>query len=85
MEVGNSLQGDEVNSITEKQDGTLVVTVRITLKPTRDDDLIALVRAAPPRGLAGVIREAMRNGIGQDSDVSSQEFDLDLGGLGIEL
>lgn len=73
-----------MNSIIEKADGTLVVTVRITLKPERDDGLIALVRSAPRRGLAAVIREAMRNGIGQN-DTFSEELDFDLSGLGFEL
>ena len=48
-------------SIVRKPDGTLVVGVRITLKPGRDDDLITLVLGA--RKLAPAIREAMRSGV----------------------
>lgn len=47
--------------IVKKPDGTLVVGVRITLKPGRDDDLIALVLSADK--LAPAIREAMRSGV----------------------
>jgi hypothetical protein len=47
--------------IVRKPDGTLVVGVRITLKPGRDDDLIALVVSA--KKLAPAIREAMRSGV----------------------
>ena len=48
-------------SIVRKPDGTLVVGVRITLKPGRDDDLIALVLSA--KKIAPAIREAMRSGV----------------------
>ena len=48
-------------SIVRKLDGTLVVGVRITLKPGRDDELITLVLGA--RKLAPAIREAMRSGV----------------------
>jgi hypothetical protein len=48
-------------SIVRKADGTVVVGVRITLKPDRDDDLIALVLTA--QKLAPAIREAMRSGV----------------------
>ena len=47
--------------IVRKPDGTLVVGVRITLKPGRDDDLIDLVLSA--QKLAPAIREAMRSGV----------------------
>jgi hypothetical protein len=46
-----------------KSDGTLIMTVRVTLKPGRDDDLIVMLQSAPPRGLAAVVREAMRSGV----------------------
>jgi hypothetical protein len=70
-------------SIVKKPDGTLVVGVRITLKPGRDDELIALVLGA--RKLAPAIREAMRSGV-----VKGMYTQLDLGlddleGVGIEL
>ena len=69
--------------IVRKPDGTLVVGVRITLKPGRDDDLIALVLGA--RKLAPAIREAMRSGVVKGMYIQL-ELDLnDLAGAGIEL
>ena len=70
-------------SIVKKPDGTLVVGVRITLKPGRDDELIALVLGA--RKLAPAIREAMRSGV-----VKGMYTQMDLGlddleGVGIEI
>jgi hypothetical protein len=64
-------------------DGTLARGVRITLKPGRDDELIALVLRA--RKLAPAIREAMLSGV-----VKGMYTQLDLGledleGVGIEL
>jgi len=70
-------------SIIRKPDGTLVVGVRITLKPGRDDDLIALVLSA--KKLAPTIREAMRNGVIKEV-YSSAELNVDdLESVGIEL
>jgi hypothetical protein len=70
-------------SIVKKPDGTLVVGVRITLKPGRDDELIALVLGA--RKLAPAIREAMRSGVVKGI-YTQLELDLDdLAGVGIEL
>ena len=70
-------------SIVKKSDGTLVVGVRITLKPGRDDELIALVLGA--RKLAPAIREAMRSGVVKGM-YSQLELNLDdLEGVGIEL
>lgn len=70
-------------SIVKKPDGTLVVGVRITLKPGRDDELIALVLGA--RKLAPAIREAMRSGVVKGM-YSQLELNLDdLEGVGIEL
>jgi hypothetical protein len=69
--------------IVRKPNGTLVVGVRITLKPGRDDELIALVLSAPK--LASVIREAMRSGIVKGT-YTQLELDLDdLSAAGIEL
>jgi hypothetical protein len=69
--------------IVRKPDGTLVLGVRITLKPGRDDELIALVLSAPK--LAPVIREAMRSGIVKGTYIQL-ELDLDdLSAAGIEL
>ena len=77
-----SISGAAV-SIVKKPDGTLVVGVRITLKPGRDDELIALVLGA--RKLAPAIREAMRSGVVKGM-YNQMEFDLeDLAGVGIEL
>ncbi len=74
-------------SLTVRPNGNLVLTVRITLVPGRDDDLIALVQSAPHGALARQIREAMRNGV--TSWVSQGELDaespLDMQLLGFEL
>ena len=67
-----------------KDDGTLVLTVRVTLKPGRDDDLIALVQQAPPRGMASAIREAMRSGITSPA-ATEEDDDLALPDLGVDL
>jgi hypothetical protein len=70
-------------SIVRKSDGTLVVGVRITLKPGRDDELIALVLGA--RKLAPAIREAMRSGVVRGM-YTQRELDLDdLNAAGFEL
>jgi len=58
-----------------KADGTLVVTVRLTLKPGRDDALIALVQEAPRGGLAAAIREAMRHGVTEDTTYADEVAD----------
>ena len=57
--------------------------VRITLKPGRDDDLIALVLSA--KKLAPAIREAMRSGVVKGT---FDQFELnldDLDAAGFEL
>jgi hypothetical protein len=60
-----------------------VVGVRITLKPGRDDNLIALMLSA--KKLAPTIREAMRNGVIKEV-YSSAELNVDdLESVGIEL
>jgi len=70
-------------SIVRKPDGTIVVGVRITLKPGRVDDLIDLVLSA--RKLAPAIREAMRSGVLKGT-YTQLELDLDdLAGVGIDL
>jgi len=76
-----------VSAIVEKDDGTLVVTVRLTLKPGRDDALIALVHSAPYRGLAATVREAMRSGASHfvAYEVDDYEDDFELPDLGTEL
>jgi hypothetical protein len=68
--------------------GSLVVTVRLTLQPGRDDDLIALVEMAPRGRLAAMVREAMRSGV--SSKVTAFEAEpepqpLDMSSLGMEV
>ena len=76
-----------MSAVLVKPDGTLVVTLRLTLKPARDGPLIALVRAAPPGGLAGAVREAMRTGVGNEQAFTDTEEDdaFTVDGLGIAL
>ena len=69
-------------SILTLPTGNLVVSVRITLRPGRDDELIELVRTAPARLLAATIREAMRSGVGHGLAVSEEDDDIDLSKLG---
>ena len=70
-------------SIVRKPDGTLVVGVRITLKPGRDDDLIVLVLSA--RKLAPAIREAMRSGVLHPLEYLQEADQETLEGVGIDL
>ena len=66
-----------------KPDGTLILTVRLTLKPGRDDDLIAIVLAAPPRRMAHTIRETMRSGLQRPEAPTPDDFELP--DIGIDL
>ena len=50
-------------SYVTRADGTIVFLVHITLKPGRDDDLIQVVKTAPPRLLARKLRQLMNLGI----------------------
>lgn len=70
-----------------RPNGSLVLTVRITLVPGRDDDLIALIRDVPRGDLARQVREAMRNGVTQwvSQDERDTETPLDMSALGVEL
>ncbi len=77
-----STNGDAV-PIVRKLDGTLVVGVRITLKPGRDDDLIDLVLSA--QKLAPAIREAMRSGVVKEAFTELETDIGDLAAAGIEL
>jgi hypothetical protein len=43
--------------------GSIVVTVRLTLRPGMDDDLIAILQQAQKGKLAAIVRETMRSGI----------------------
>jgi hypothetical protein len=69
--------------IVRKPDGTLVVGVRITLRPGRDDDLITLVLSA--KKLAPAIREAMRSGVVKDIFAETKSIPEELSSIGIEL
>jgi len=69
--------------IVRKPDGTLVIGVRITLKPGRDDELIALVLSA--KKLAPAIREAMRSGVVKGTYIQLELNLDDLASVGIEL
>jgi hypothetical protein len=73
--------------VVEREKGTLVFTVRITLQPGRDDDLIELVKCAPKGALAGLIREAMRSGTASKVTYEAEWTDtpLQMGSLGIEI
>ena len=70
-----------------RANGNLVITVRITLQPGRDDDLIELVAKAPKGALAGLIREAMRNGSASKVTYEAEwtANPLQMSDLGIEL
>jgi hypothetical protein len=70
-----------------RANGNLVITVRITLQPGRDDDLIELVAKAPKGALAGLIREAMRNGSASKVTYETEwtANPLQMSDLGIEL
>jgi len=77
--------GRDMSAVIEKWNGTLIVTVRLTLKPGRDDALIMLIQTAPRRGLAATVREAMRSGVNDNFAKTSGEIVLDLSGLGLEI
>ena len=71
-----------------RPNGSLVVTVRITLQPGRDDDLIALVQMAPRGQLAAMIREAMRSGTSTHKSTfycEAEEVQMDLSNLALEI
>lgn len=65
----------------------MVVTVRITLQPGRDDDLIELIDNTPKGALSAVIREAMRSGTNQQTTYETEWTDtpLQMNDLGLEL
>jgi hypothetical protein len=68
--------------------GSRVVTVRLTLRPGRDDDLIALVEMAPRGRLAAMVREAMRSGVSSKAasfEAETEEGPLDMSGLGMDV
>ena len=52
-----------MTSYVTRADGSIMFLVHITLKPGRDDDLIQVVKTAPPRMLAPKLRQLMNRGI----------------------
>jgi len=75
-------------AISRQPNGNLVVTVRITLRPGRDDDLIDLIAQAPRGALAGLVRESMRNGVYTSKAVfvdDTHEDPLEMAELGMEI
>ena len=74
-----------MSALVERADGTVVVTVRLTLKPGRDDALIDLVRSAPTRMLAPLIREAMRSGVKPQFDPIAQANQTELPDISLDL
>jgi hypothetical protein len=75
------------NSVFIRPHGTMVVTVRVTLQPGRDDDLIELIENTPKGALSAVIREAMRSGTNRQTTYEAEWTDtpLQMGDLGMEL
>ena len=71
-------------TFVSRADGTIVVTVRITFKPGRDDTLIDMIVNAPKGALAGVIRESMRNGTANGAVEQAFE-EVDTSGLGQDI
>jgi hypothetical protein len=72
----------------QRKQGSLVFSIHLTLLPHRDADLIELLQNAPQGCLAGVVREAMRNGVTRANDQSvvlNDEPEINLDGLGMEL
>lgn len=73
-------------TVQTRTGGTLVVTVRLTLVPGRDDDLIAAIQAAPHGTLAALIREMMRTGASNANQTETLiEPEPDITGLGMDL
>lgn len=68
-----------MSSLIEKPDGSIVLTVRLTI---RDPALIAAIRAARPRKLASTLVNFMLHGMPRkDSPVEEEDDDFDLSGL----
>lgn len=77
-----------MSAIQLRSSGNLVVTVRLTLQPGRDDDLIAIIRSAPKGALAAIIRESMRSGVQPVHAVTEDTLDdtpLDWADLGMDV
>jgi hypothetical protein len=70
----------------KRSDGTIYLLVHLTLKPGRDDALIELVQNAPRRALAPLVREAMRSGVNNSTNVFQEtEEDFSLPDLSLDL
>jgi hypothetical protein len=74
-----------MSAIVQLPNGNLILTVRITLVPGRDDELIKLIQNAPDRGMAATIREAMRTGCNSMNGVYLEDDSLDMGSLGYDV
>ena len=70
-----------------RKNGSLLLTVHLTLRLGRDDDLIALIQSVPRGDLARQIRATMRNGVttwvvetetGADTPLNMQDLGIDL-------
>ena len=75
-------------AISQRSNGNLVVTVRLTLRPGRDDDLILLIQNAPHGALAGLVRESMRSGVASRTCAFEDAPDnqpLDMSELGLDV
>ena len=75
-------------AINQRPNGNLVVTMRLTLRPGRDDELIALIQNAPHGALAGLVRESMRNGVVSRAcafEDAADDQPLDMSDLGLDL
>jgi hypothetical protein len=76
-------------ALVKRANGNVVVTVRLTFVPGRDDRLLALIQSAPPRGLAGIVRAAMHSGVESVEAgpglVADAAADVDVSGLGDDL
>jgi hypothetical protein len=63
-------------SFQKRVNGNLIFTVRITLTPEQDDDIIDLFLDAPPGKLANIIRETLRSGMITTFEDDIEESDL---------
>ena len=74
--------------VSQRSNGNLVVTVRLTLRPGRDDDLILLIQNAPRGSLAGLVRESMRSGVASRTyafEDAPENQPLDMSELGLDV
>ncbi|GEM_PF-908848 len=76
-----------ISRLKSRPNGSLVVTIRLTLVPGRDDDLIAALESAPTGALAGIVREMMRSGAMGNitAEAVVHEPEPDLSGMGFDL